>query len=225
MTNWRKELERSPEPQELNHASLHRDAFAKRSHGRAAAAVRDHIVRIYDIDPEPSQELKRTINYSTRTLANNWEPRGPQALRPDEEKIPAIRQAVAQCAQDYWEGFYILKEMQYANVRPGHERYSNPDAGRVLYGIYINRVTNTAQKRLEESGLTPTAALHTNAYIIKNVAENASYRLQFHAYVDPAMSPAIDEEKAKKQLEGLERFWELGVPFLKNAMSDPTPGR
>lgn len=225
MTNWREQLNRPPTARELDHPSLRKESFARRTHGRGAAAIRDRIVQIYEVDPEPSPEIKRIINSATTYVARDWEVRGPQSQRPREEDIPAIRQAVAQSAQDYWEAFYLQKQLEYATVRPGQERYGNPKAARILGDIYINRVTNNAQKRLEESGLTPTAAFHTNAYIIKNAALDAGYRLQFNAHVDPPMRPSIDEKAALKQLNTLDKYWDLGVAYLKRELPAQSPTR
>lgn len=225
MTNWREQLNKPPAARELDHPSLRKESFAWRTHGRGAAAIRDHIVRIYEVDPEPSAEIKRVINSASTCIARDWEVRGPQSQRPREEDIPAIRQAVARSAQDYWEAFHLQKQLEYATVRPGQDRYGNPKAARILGDIYMNRVTNHAQKRLEESGLTPTAAFHTNAYIIKNTALDAGYRLQFNAHVDPPLSPAIDEKIALNQLKALDKYWQLGVAYLKRELPAQSPTR
>ena len=96
MANWREQLNPEPAPQEPDHPRLRKEAFEPRTKSRAAAAVRDHILRVYEIDPEPDQELKRTINYSTRQLARAWQPRGPHAALYDADTIQTIRQSIAQ---------------------------------------------------------------------------------------------------------------------------------
>lgn len=222
MTNWRAELNPKPEPQEPDHPRLRKEAFDVRTKGRAAAAVRDHILRVYEIDPEPDQELKRTINYSTRQLARNWQPRGPQAALYDADTIQNIRQSIAQCAQDYWEGFYLFRELSKGpKTREGFERYNVLQPKISLYDIYTNHLTNATQARLEACGVDAATALRINAYIIKNTVDAAQDKLHHHTHIRPDMRPSDDDAKARAQVATVGNYWRQSVPVLKQSLSQP----
>jgi|GEM_PF-5445848 len=216
MTNWREALYPKPAPQELDHPSLGMEAFAPRTSARAAEAVRDHLLRIYEIEPEPDALLKRTINASTRDLANKWQPRGPQSSWPSAEQMPAVREAIAQSAQDYWKGFHLYKQLHdNPAVREGFEQYASKDAGTLLYRIYMNHVTNTAQARLEATGLDQASALRINAYIIKSTVLDASEQLECEINLQPIMKPSDDDSKIPGQVSLLATYWQRRAPELK----------